>query len=188
MKSSDTVQVFFEDVRVPKSYIIGEEGQGFTYQMLQFQEERLWGTAAGMVDNIVDLLSTRCVDSWGTPFVVAWFWFSCCLGWMVLMAGAPVNLAQVGLLQARWSSLGDNNNNNNSNNNNRIERHNLKLLQPPHCAANCLQHVCSSGLGAIMCKSCATHRTLITCNLQCATWYEGTAQLLSLTELKWHLF
>ena len=29
-----------------------------------------------------------------------------------------------------------------------------------------------------MCKSRATHRALITCNLQCATWYEGTAQLL----------
>ena len=26
------------------------------------------------------------------------------------------------------------------------------------------------------------------CNMSCATWYEGTAQLLSLTELKSHLF
>lgn len=46
MRSSDTAQVFFEDVRVPQTNIIGEEGQGFTYQMLQFQEERLWGAAA----------------------------------------------------------------------------------------------------------------------------------------------
>ena len=37
--------------------------------------------------------------------------------------------------------------------------------QSPHCAANRLQHVCSSGLGAIMCKSRATHRALITCNM-----------------------
>ena len=37
-------------------------------------------------------------------------------------------------------------------------------------------------------KSCAAHTAFITCNLQCATWYEGTAQLLSLTELKSHLF
>jgi citronellyl-CoA dehydrogenase len=31
---------------VPKRNRIGEEGKGFTYQMLQFQEERLWGAAA----------------------------------------------------------------------------------------------------------------------------------------------
>ncbi|KAG0431551.1 hypothetical protein HPB47_021696 [Ixodes persulcatus] len=39
--SSDTAQFFFEDVRVPAKNIIGEEGMGFIYQMLQFQEERL---------------------------------------------------------------------------------------------------------------------------------------------------
>ena len=38
-----------------------------------------------------------------------------------------------------------------------------------------------------VCKSRATHRALITCNMLCATWYEGTAQLSSLTELKSHL-
>jgi len=48
MRSSDTAQIFFEDVRVPKRNRIGEEGQGFTYQMVQFQEERLWGAAAGL--------------------------------------------------------------------------------------------------------------------------------------------
>ena len=37
------------------------------------------------------------------------------------------------------------------------------FLQSPHSAANCLQHVRSSGPGAIMCKSPATHRALITC-------------------------
>ncbi|KAG9470162.1 hypothetical protein GDO78_018727, partial [Eleutherodactylus coqui] len=45
MKSSDTAQIFFEDVRVPSKYLIGEEGMGFIYQMLQFQEERMWGAA-----------------------------------------------------------------------------------------------------------------------------------------------
>jgi citronellyl-CoA dehydrogenase len=34
---SDTGLIFLEDVRVPASYIIGEEGKGFTYQMEQFQ-------------------------------------------------------------------------------------------------------------------------------------------------------
>ena len=47
MRSSDTAQIFFEDVRVPKSHIIGEEGMGFTYQMLQFQEERIYAAAVG---------------------------------------------------------------------------------------------------------------------------------------------
>lgn len=46
MKSSDTGQIFFEDVRVPQRYRIGDEGAGFMYQMLQFQEERMWGAAS----------------------------------------------------------------------------------------------------------------------------------------------
>jgi citronellyl-CoA dehydrogenase len=41
MHSSDTAQVFLDDVRVPQRYRIGDEGQGFSYQMQQFQEERL---------------------------------------------------------------------------------------------------------------------------------------------------
>lgn len=45
MRSSDTAEVFFDDVRVPCKNVIGQEGLGFTYQMLQFQEERLWATA-----------------------------------------------------------------------------------------------------------------------------------------------
>src|SRR5579872_1596542 len=46
MRSSDTAQIFFDNVRLPKRNRIGEEGKGFTYQMIQFQEERLWGAAA----------------------------------------------------------------------------------------------------------------------------------------------
>ncbi|TMJ68281.1 MAG: acyl-CoA dehydrogenase, partial [Alphaproteobacteria bacterium] len=49
MRSSDTAQIFFEDVRVPQRFLIGKEGEGFTYQMLQFQEERLYAAAAGLV-------------------------------------------------------------------------------------------------------------------------------------------
>ena len=45
MRSSDTAELYFEDVRVPQRYLIGAEGAGFMYQMLQFQEERLWGAA-----------------------------------------------------------------------------------------------------------------------------------------------
>jgi citronellyl-CoA dehydrogenase len=45
MWSSDTAQIFFDDVRVPVRNRIGEEGMGFIYQMKQFQEERLDGAA-----------------------------------------------------------------------------------------------------------------------------------------------
>ena len=33
-------------VRVPKTHVVGELNQGFIYQMLQFQEERMWGVAS----------------------------------------------------------------------------------------------------------------------------------------------
>ena len=36
------------------------------------------------------------------------------------------------------------------------------FLQSPHSAMNCLQHARSSGLGAIVCKSRATHPALVT--------------------------
>ncbi len=49
MHSSDTAQIFFDNVRIPERYRIGDEGSGFTYQMLQFQEERLWGAASALV-------------------------------------------------------------------------------------------------------------------------------------------
>jgi citronellyl-CoA dehydrogenase len=45
MHSSDTAQIHFDGVRVPLRHRIGDEGKGFTYQMLQFQEERLWAGA-----------------------------------------------------------------------------------------------------------------------------------------------
>ncbi|XP_037330372.2 probable acyl-CoA dehydrogenase 6 [Pungitius pungitius] len=55
MWSSDTAEVFFDDVRVPCKNLIGQEGMGFTYQMLQFQEERLWavGNVLTMMDNVI---------------------------------------------------------------------------------------------------------------------------------------
>jgi len=45
MHSSDTGLIYFDNVRVPQRYRIGNEGQGFIYQMQQFQEERLWAAA-----------------------------------------------------------------------------------------------------------------------------------------------
>ena len=46
MNSSDTGLIYFDEVRVPQRNLIGIEGQGFIYQMQQFQEERLWAAAS----------------------------------------------------------------------------------------------------------------------------------------------
>lgn len=49
MRSSDTAEIYFDDVRIPVSNCIGDEGAGFMYQMLQFQEERLWAGANTLI-------------------------------------------------------------------------------------------------------------------------------------------
>ena len=56
MHSSDTAQLFFDDVRVPVKNVIGLDGLGFTLQMLQFHEERLYGAAGSLqaMDNLID--------------------------------------------------------------------------------------------------------------------------------------
>jgi len=46
--SSDTALLTFENVRVPVSNRIGDEGMGFYYQMEQFQVERLVGALGGV--------------------------------------------------------------------------------------------------------------------------------------------
>ncbi len=57
MRSSETAQVFFDNVRVPQRNRIGHEGAGFMMQMLQFQEERLFG-AANMIKGL-----EHCIDA-----------------------------------------------------------------------------------------------------------------------------
>ena len=80
--------------------------------------------------------------------------------------------------------------NNNNNNNNRIERRYLRffynLLTVPWAVSNTYAQVARAQL-------CANHvqhieRISRASVMLRATWYEGTAQLLSLTELKSHLF
>ncbi len=44
---SDTAELFFDECRIPKRYLLGEEGHGFYYIMQNFQGERLVGALSG---------------------------------------------------------------------------------------------------------------------------------------------
>ncbi len=73
MNSSDTAQIFFDNVRVPKRNLIGIEGTGFMMQMLQFQEERLYGASNSlkMLDKLIDLTIDYCRErhTFGKPLL-----------------------------------------------------------------------------------------------------------------------
>ena len=73
MHSSDTAQRFFVNVRVPQKNLIGQEGMGFMLQMLQFQEERLYGAAGCLrsLDRLIDqtIDYTRQRQTFGKPIL-----------------------------------------------------------------------------------------------------------------------
>ena len=75
MRSSDTCQVFFDNVRVPQSHRIGAEGQGFIYQMQQFQEERMIISAAMVrqLESVVEECARYTSDRriFGKPILVS---------------------------------------------------------------------------------------------------------------------
>jgi citronellyl-CoA dehydrogenase len=56
MRASDTAMIFLDNVRVPRRNLIGTEGMGFMYQMLQFQEERLFGAATN-IESLANIIS-----------------------------------------------------------------------------------------------------------------------------------
>ncbi|MGE0707015.1 MAG: acyl-CoA dehydrogenase family protein [Planctomycetota bacterium] len=47
-KASDTAELHFDECRIPRRYLIGEEGMGFYYLMQNFQGERLVAALASM--------------------------------------------------------------------------------------------------------------------------------------------
>lgn len=71
--ASDTAQVFFDDVRIPARYRIGDEGMGFIYQMEQFAEERLFACARtitqmqGLIDDTIEYTGERI--AFGAPLL-----------------------------------------------------------------------------------------------------------------------
>lgn len=71
--SGDMAQLFFEDVRVPAENRIGEEGEGFIYQMKQFQHERFaiipiaYVSASDIIKLTIEYLGERIV--FGKPLL-----------------------------------------------------------------------------------------------------------------------
>ncbi len=49
MRSSDTAELFFDNMKIPAENLIGVEGQGFIQQMMQFQHERFSAIPTGYI-------------------------------------------------------------------------------------------------------------------------------------------
>ena len=73
VRISDTAELFFNDVRVPAANLIGNEGEGFVYQMMQFQHERfsllpfVCTAARDIIDMTVEHIRQRVV--FGKPLI-----------------------------------------------------------------------------------------------------------------------
>lgn len=65
MKSQDTCELFFDNVKVPKENLLGEEGLGFKIMMTELARERLTvalnaiGGAEGAIEKTIEYTSTR---------------------------------------------------------------------------------------------------------------------------------
>ncbi len=76
--ASDTAELFFEDVRVPQRYLLGQEGMGFAYLMQNFQSERLVGCVSGLAGSKLAL--DRSVQfgrervAFGKPLIKREYW------------------------------------------------------------------------------------------------------------------
>jgi citronellyl-CoA dehydrogenase len=73
MRSSDTAELYFDDMKIPAKNLIGIEGEGFIHQMMQFQHERFavlplaYISARDMIDETVEYLKKRIV--FGKPLI-----------------------------------------------------------------------------------------------------------------------
>jgi acyl-CoA dehydrogenase len=71
LHSQDTAELIFEDCRVPKENLIGEEGKGFLYLMEKLQQERLLVAIGAqtasevMLQNTIDYVKSR--EAFGKP-------------------------------------------------------------------------------------------------------------------------
>jgi citronellyl-CoA dehydrogenase len=73
LHSSDTALLYFDNLRVPRENLIGQEGQGFIYQMKQFQHERFvtmpltYVACREMINQTLEYIRQRIV--FGKPLV-----------------------------------------------------------------------------------------------------------------------
>ena len=73
VRCSDTAELFFDNLIIPAENLIGQEGQGFIYQMQQFQHERFaalpgaYITSMDMINMTVEHLKNRIV--FGKPLI-----------------------------------------------------------------------------------------------------------------------
>src|SRR5262245_25275000 len=76
--SSDTAELAFEDMRIPKRYLLGEENQGFMYLMQNFQTERLIASISAcagaqlMIDESIAYGRER--KAFGKPIIKREYW------------------------------------------------------------------------------------------------------------------
>jgi citronellyl-CoA dehydrogenase len=73
MRSSDTAELFFDNVKIPAQNLIGVEGEGFIQQMQQFQHERFSAIPTGYIcaidtiNDTIEYLKGRIV--FGKPLI-----------------------------------------------------------------------------------------------------------------------
>ncbi len=73
MRSSDTAELYFDNMKIPAENLIGTEGEGFIQQMMQFQHERFsalpmsYIASEKMIDETIEYLRGRIV--FGKPLI-----------------------------------------------------------------------------------------------------------------------
>ncbi|HEY8079101.1 MAG TPA: acyl-CoA dehydrogenase family protein [Labilithrix sp.] len=76
--ASDTAELAFEDMRIPKRYLLGEENRGFQYLMQNFQTERLIASISGCAGFAMALEDSvafgRERSAFGKPIIKREYW------------------------------------------------------------------------------------------------------------------
>jgi citronellyl-CoA dehydrogenase len=76
--SSDTAELAFEDMRIPKRYLLGEENMGFMYLMQNFQSERIIACASNCAGQ--DIMMKEAIafgrerKAFGKPIIKREYW------------------------------------------------------------------------------------------------------------------
>jgi len=100
--ASDTAEVVFEDVKVPASHLLGQEGQGFLIAMKVFDRSRpptsaaAVGVAQRAVDESIQYAKER--TTWGKPL-----WKHQVMGHMIAEMAMEVEAARLLVWKAAWS-------------------------------------------------------------------------------------